>query len=56
MKITLMSCPTGKPDKPAYQIQQKTNKKKQTMKTSLVKDFELLNELLECLINLITLG
>lgn len=45
MKITLMSCPTSEPDKPAYQIQQKT--KKQTMKTSLVKGSELLNELLE---------
>lgn len=56
MKITLMSCPASEPDKPAYQIQQKGEKKKKHMKTSLEKDSELLNELLECLINLITLG
>lgn len=49
MKITLMSCPVIEPDKLAYQIQQ--NKTKQNMKTSLVKDSVLLNELLECVIN-----
>lgn len=52
MKITLMSCQCYV----AYQIQQEKKQKKKPMKTSLVKDSELLNELLQCLINLITLG
>lgn len=50
MKITLVSCPSSEPDKPAFQKWHKN------MKTSLVEDSELLNELLGYLIHLINLG